>query len=937
MQHHVPQHVRGCVIQWHDRQFNKMRRGVVLESIRGDGSPKLRVCQMGQRDEFTVYADEVSSGFAREDFVCHVPTRHGRGSLGIGQVISRRTMGGREQLMVDFLESRQKCWLPYERLKVVQLAQSRFVNGHHSAHNHAERWRLRVLSILLQRWQENTGAFSQLEIDPLPHQIHLVHHILRSGHLDWMLADDVGLGKTIEVGMLLSALLARQRFERILIVTPASLTRQWQDELSHLFNLRGFRIYGDDFHINQHAHWFDHRMVIGSIDRLKQPEHLEKILAVQHWDLVVFDEAHRLTRHQYGNKLHRSQRYKLAQALRQRTDHMMLLTATPHQGKRDSFVGLLDLLKPQWSEQWLRLNQNAHLLEDFIYRNRKIDVTDADGQFIFHGMIPQMIQLPSQPGREAFAHALEQYVTASLKAAALLNGTQSNAIGFVMTIFRKLAASSFAAILRALKTRRDHLDGHALDGDDSDLDDLQEGPSTKVRGYFFEGEQAMLDALILMVEQLHENDLKVQTLQDHIIAPLLAKQAHKKVLIFTEFRGTQDHLQQALGRQYGSHKVGLIHGGQKVREREQIIDAFCNGELQFLISTEAGGEGLNLQKNCHVMVNYDLPWNPMRMVQRIGRLYRYGQTERVLSFNLCDRTTVDARVVDLMYRRLDQVVRDMSGVSDEFDEQLHLEIMGHMANLDDVATIINEASIQGVERTTERINEAIERAKQAQHLQGSLLEHAQGFDANALQQSYKLDRRHLWSFVRGMLDVHHCEVIQETHKGQVVEYRLSEAIVQQLGWSRQRIRLTVDRQLARRAMDITLLDINHPLLVLLFDMAQRHEHEAYHTTVLNHQHRGTLVVGQLRWQNEFGQLQFEEVELLWQEEGQWSNNPEFLAQWLLEPVQPAETETTLTTPERRKLMESATNLLHQSLSERAHEHLHPDHQHILGVAQFDGE
>lgn len=286
--------------------------------------------------------EALGCGFMIGTEVEHVPPHPGRPSLGLGEVAALRRLGAGEQVLVDFWESGQRLWLPYQHLRMVHGIEQRFRQGLLGGSGDAENLRLRCLAHALELWNENTGALSHFDIDPLPHQIHLVHRILRSGHLNWMIADDVGLGKTIEVGMLLAALRQRGQFRRILLVTPAGLTVQWQEELAQKFQLDDFRIYGRDFEVNEPRHWKLYDRVIASVDRLKQKERLEQLLQGGRWDLVVFDEAHRLSRRQYGLQLDASQRYGLAAALRKHADNILLLTATPHQGLHDKFTALLE-------------------------------------------------------------------------------------------------------------------------------------------------------------------------------------------------------------------------------------------------------------------------------------------------------------------------------------------------------------------------------------------------------------------------------------------------------------------------------------------------------------------------------------------------------------------------------------------------------------------
>ena len=194
------------------------------------------------------------SGLKPQMEVQDLPNSRVRSSLGEGIIQRVRTIGGKDQALVDFLQLGSQAWLPYENLRQIKGARHRFVLGDTGPEDSAERFRLKSLAHALEMWNENTGSLSNLEIDPLPHQIHLVHHILASGHLNWLIADDVGLGKTIETGMLLAALKQRGHLKRVLLITPAGLTKQWQEELNHKFKMGEFQIYGEDFMINEPRH-----------------------------------------------------------------------------------------------------------------------------------------------------------------------------------------------------------------------------------------------------------------------------------------------------------------------------------------------------------------------------------------------------------------------------------------------------------------------------------------------------------------------------------------------------------------------------------------------------------------------------------------------------------------------------------------------------------
>ncbi|OWJ14229.1 helicase [Pseudomonas aeruginosa] len=691
--------------------------------------------------------------------------------------------------------------------------------------------RLRMLAHAIKVWNENTGALSHLEIEPLPHQIHLVHHIIASGNYNWLIADDVGLGKTIETGMLLHALRQRDLIKRILLVTPAGLTKQWQEELYHKFKIEDFEIYGEDFFINEPRQWKMHDCVIGSMDRLKQEGHLESLLQAEPWDLVIFDEGHRLSRRQYGQKLDSSERYDLAKSLRSQTEHMLLLSATPHQGMQDKFVALLELLRPERRTDLMALNVKPEILHDMVFRNHKADVTDAEGNFIFQGKITSALQVPSSTESIEFDKTLQDYLRKGYDAGEAL-GRTGNAIGFVMTVYRKLAASSAAAIHRALCNRLQRL----LDDEANGLSDEEprdqrylgewEEQFTSDAREFFAGEVQLLKDLIAEAAALKANDLKLKLFIEDIIGKIHAANADEKVLIFTEYRTTQNYLREALAGHYGSDQVELINGSMQHAERREAIKRF-EEQGRFLISTEAGGEGINLQSKCHVMVNYDLPWNPMRLVQRIGRLYRYGQKKKVVVFNIQQTDSLDQNIVDLMYERIDSVVTDLAEVQrHEFNEGLKDEILGQLAELIDVENILQEATKLGIDRTRERIDEALKQARTAAAKQRELFAHAATSNPNELRDELEITVDHLYSFVLGMFDQLGIEVAERSHKERLLRIRLSEQVMREMGLSpkgSQRMDVTLDRMLAANRPDTHMLDLNSKLMQYLLGKACEYE------------------------------------------------------------------------------------------------------------------
>lgn len=884
---------------------------------------------------------EVRGGFQPGMEVQDVPVSRTRKSLGEGTVLKTRRIGTRDQVLVEFLESGRPIWLPYENLRRIKSPSQRFILGKTGNSGSSDRFRLRCLAFALEMWNENTGALSRLDIDPLPHQIHLVHHILRSGNLNWLIGDDVGLGKTIEVGMLLAALEQRGDFRRILIVTPAGLVRQWQEELHHKFGMSDYQIYGTDFEVNNPQHWKLHDHVIGSIDRFKSERHLDILLQAGVWDLIVFDEAHRLSRRQWGGKYDASERFRLAATLRTTTDAMLLLSGTPHQGMQDKFQAILELLRPEWKDQVDRLPLNPEILRDMVIRNHKADVTDADGKFIFQGTLTRAIRVPSSRQTEEFDQRLRIYLMEGYSAGKE-RGRQGLAIGFVMTVYRKLGASSIAAIQMALERRLNKLIGEYETfqelNDDTFVEDErfageQEEASETPDDEFFEGEITMLRRLLNSASEARREDWKLRSFLDDLVPQIESQRSNEKVLIFTEYRATQEYVRQFLEQRYGQGSVFLIHGSQDYRERELAIRNF-EAKGRFLISTEAGGEGLNLHRECHVIVNYDLPWNPMRLVQRVGRLYRYGQKERVIVFNLLAPDTFDAKIVSMMYDRISQVVNDMSSVSREFNLGLRDEILGELADMLDVEAILEEASHVGIRRTKERIDEALRKARDAIKKQQELFQYAAGFESDEFGHQLSVNINHVRAFIEGMINCLNIHVANTTHGGRVLDLRLPQEIRDFVAHPRRSMRITFDREIAARNPTIQMMDLDSPFFEYLIERAKSYVFGGMCANITGLDGIA-LVTSILRWHNDQGvRMRQEYAVYCVRKYGQVDFNPEQFATWMIAPARDG-TSTSRTKDEANLVLTSAKAEMDRHLSNVSNVHLHPENFQIVSAGWCD--
>lgn len=806
----------------------------------------------------------IRPGFVVQD----VPLSAARRTLGVGTAVATRSIADVDQVAVQFHATGQMRWIPYQRLARIMDPKLQYVRGEMRFRDSGERTALNLMAHALRTWNEATGALDRLDVDPLPHQITLVHRILSSGDANWLIADDVGLGKTIEVGLLLGALERRQNLRRILVVVPSGLTRQWKDEMLAKFN-RQFRIYGHDFEVERPEEWGLYERVIVSLDLAKPrasdddgsniATRFGMLLAAGKWDIVIFDEAHRLSRDDRGRT---TLRFRLARALRERCDAVLLLTGTPHQGDTGKFKNLLRLVRPALEESIDRLDEDPSVVAEIVLRNRKIDVVDAEGRFIFRGLLVRRAELPNSPEALELERRLADYLRRGYKAGDALGGRSGRAIGFVMTIYRKLASSSVWALLVAMERRKQRLLGEAprsvaefdfeveepgeIAEDEDDLAERDLGESAKE---FFDDERVQLDRVIEQARMCLRSDRKLQELLK-LVKDLVVLQG-QKLLIFTEYRATQLYVHKTLLERLKCASV-LIHGGMSVDEKQGAISSFEN-DTPILISTEAGGEGLNLQRNCHVMVNYDLPWNPARLQQRIGRLYRYGQRERVVVVNLAAKDTIDNLVLATVLERLEAVVKQMGPVSTEYDERHSAEVLGELLDRLDINDLLNEARNGSIERTAERVDEAIKRAQDARRLQDDLLANVSTLADGSWKRLGSFTTRELAVFIKRastMLGVD----VSALDDPELFDLRLPDHLrgkFPEFG-NRISVEARTSRAVTSRRQNRVLLDFSSDFVRYLVDCVTKSEFGGGYGVVLSEEQQLTAAM-LVHYQNEQGE------------------------------------------------------------------------------------
>ncbi len=537
--------------------------------------------------------------------------------------------------------------------------------------------RRRLGAALVMAENSQTASFIRSFTMPLPHQAFLLEKILTYGRFGHVIADDVGMGKTIEAGLIIATLRQREPRTRVLVLCPAGVVLQWQDEMSEHFGLT-FSIAGRDFAADRAANWDSHTLVLASLDTLKQERLRETLKGAPTFDLIVCDEAHRLTarREFLSNELYRTQNYRFVEWLVKeriveweqngdgspRSPRLLLMSATPHQGDDLRFAYLLQLARPDKIEADTAVQpggvlSDAATLEECLTRTAKKRAVDWSGKSIFLGHETRTLDISLSENEKAVLERLARYVQTEM----VFKQSHGQALvrALAMHTFQKIAASSWAALESALVSRF----AKAGTGCNSNYEAGEEGASTGDEFDFVGGssEAEALSNVISGLRNLGEGS-KWGKFRELISLGRGFREPGDRILIFTQYRVTQSWLAKKLAD--AGERVMLIHGGLSIDERRDQRMAF-EKDGTILISTEAGSEGANLHRQCHLMVNYDLPWNPMRLLQRIGRLDRYGQKHPVRVANLRAPESWDVKISEKIVAKLALVQASMGLVADE--------------------------------------------------------------------------------------------------------------------------------------------------------------------------------------------------------------------------------------------------------------------------------
>ncbi|MCK9341681.1 MAG: SNF2-related protein, partial [Synergistaceae bacterium] len=508
------------------------------------------------------------------------------------------------------------------------------------------------LSSAIVSVNDTWGLFSRSRITLLPHQLWVCRKVISDWPARWLIADDVGLGKTIEAGLILWPLLSRERVKRLLIICPSSLVEQWQYRLRTMFDIRLVK-YTVESDTSKSDFWNSNNAVVASMQTLRadNKNRHKRILESEAWDLVIVDEAHHLNADESrGPTLGYQLLHKLETS--GKVVSMLFFTGTPHRGKDYGFLALLRLLRSDLFNPKEPMYNQLKNLSSTVIRNNKQNVTDLSGKKLFKPqvVIPKTFRYTEEETN--FYELLTEFITSGKTYASSLDQSNQRLVMLVLICMQKLASSSIAAIKRALENRLanlkkldDELNQYRKknenlrsdpdsDGYDEDEQSAREEKlASEAILNLLKDEEKWLKHLISAADRV-QSETKIELIGD----VLENEYKDRSVLMFTEYKATQSKVINLLIKRYGKDSVVFINGDEMLDDldygdgvkrtaritRGEAADRFNEGTARFLVSTEAAGEGIDLQENCYSMIHIDLPWNPMRLHQRVGRLNRYG-------------------------------------------------------------------------------------------------------------------------------------------------------------------------------------------------------------------------------------------------------------------------------------------------------------------------
>lgn len=714
---------------------------------------------------------------------------------------------------------------------------------------------------------ESSPALTAAKVDLLPHQVVLTHRVATASPRRFLIADEVGLGKTIETALLLRELASRGELRRALIVVPAGLVNNWHRELNEVFHLN-FEVFGSEGDVTDRKSnaFAKHDRLIASIDTLKRRTRVSRLREAPAWDLVVFDEAHHLTASRSGHKIRRTENYKLAEALKGHARDLLLLSATPHQGDHFRFWMLIQLLNPTLFSSPEDMVENRHRLNTVVFRRTKADACRSDGSPLFARRWVHTESFVMSDAERRFYEELLSYLQDGF-ALAQRRGNEGRALGFVMTIFQKIAASSFAAVRRTLRRRllmltlheailqdrelnidgRERLHDEATRliqdelglGDDpvsrsqveriladlkfrvvKRLDDETLALTADPYGTEYasaNAEEAVASAVSLALPQERSRirelldvypdvrETKVGKLLD-ALGTLWRHNPDEKVVVFATYLGTVDLLGREIEHAYPGQGVVVLRGGDHGSKLAAERRFRHKDGPRVLVCTAAGREGINLQF-ARILFNFDLPWNPMDIEQRIGRIHRYGQNYTAQVYNLVLSDTIEGRIFLLLNDKLLEIAKTLGKVDedDNIAEDLRSQVLGQLSERLSYDRLYQQAlSDPQLRRTRLELEAALSNATEARKVVFELFQDLEGFSLDDYTPfadvTQSIDR--LVRFVTLAAEAENQRLVQAGEDRYDLRGQDGETAV----------RFTSNRAQAREHQDLDLLGLDHPVV-----------------------------------------------------------------------------------------------------------------------------
>ena len=716
---------------------------------------------------------------------------------------------------------------------------------------------------------DNVSALTSAKIDLLPHQVVLTHRVATASPRRFLIADEVGLGKTIEAALILRELVSRGELKRALMVVPAGLVNNWHRELNEVFHLN-FEVFGSEGDVtDRKSNAFEkHNLLIASIDTLKLRARVARLKSAPPWDLVVFDEAHHLTAYRQNGKLVKTQNFRLAEMLKEHTRDLILLSATPHQGDHFRFWMLVQMLNPTLFNSSHEMVEHRHRLNTVVFRRTKADACKPDGSTLFARRQVYTEAFTMTESEKGFYEALVAYLQDGF-ALAKRQGKRGQGLAFVMTIFQKIAASSFAAVQRTLRRRLialtiqeslmhdQQLDieqrNSALDEartlirelhgiadgrlENAEVDRLladyrykilklqrEEEDALSAGADEFGSEKAAADAedaaissvaVALPEERRRIKDLlstypgQRETKVEKLIGALgvlWRENPKERMVIFATYLGSVEMLGVEIEKQYPGQGVTVLKGGDHGAKTAAEKRFKTPDGPRVLICTAAGREGINLQ-HARVLFNFDLPWNPMDLEQRIGRIHRYGQQNTAQVYNLVLSDTIEGSIFLLLDTKLQEIGRALGKVDEtgQIAEDLRTQILGQLAVQVNYASLYAAAlSDPLLKRTKVELEAAMSNAVEARKVVFELFQDLDGFRLDDYK-AMGTPEEGMRALLRFVTDATNAEGDTFANRGDKL-----------FGWTDSQTKaetlLTIDRDLSLQQANIQLIGLDHPIV-----------------------------------------------------------------------------------------------------------------------------